>query len=153
MDIGRRHSHFIVTLIVSAAYIACALSSAAGVSAAPPNIVLITLDTTRADRMGFLGSKLGLTPNLDRLAQDSSIFTRAYAVVPLTTASHAAILSGTFPEFSGVNDFGKPLPSAVPYLPALLRAGEYRTAAFVGCRIRCNQHTLAQRRRRTAADA
>src|ERR1700716_2711350 len=132
MDNGRGHSHFIVTLLALAVFIACALILPATVSAAPPNIILITLDTTRADRMGFLGSKLGLTPNLDRLAQGSTVFSRAYAVVPLTTASHAAILSGTFPEFSGVNDFGKPLPSAVPYLPALLRAGEYRTAAFVG---------------------
>src|ERR1700716_857357 len=126
-----RKAEAVLSLIaLSLALFAQSFSFAA--AATRPNVVLITLDTTRADRMGFLGSKLGLTPNLDRLAQDSSIFNRAYAVVPLTTASHAAILSGTFPEFSGVNDFGKPLPSAVPYLPALLRAGEYRTAAFVG---------------------
>lgn len=100
--------------------------------AAPPNIILITLDTTRADRMGFLGSSLGLTPNLDQLAKRSALFTRAYAVVPLTTASHAVILTGTYPEFNGVNDFGKPLPSQVPYLPELLRNGGYQTAAFVG---------------------
>ena len=100
--------------------------------AAPPNIVLITLDTTRADRMGFLGSKLGLTPNLDELARRSVVFTQAFAVVPLTTASHATILTGTFPEVSGVNDFGKPLPSDIPYLPDLLRKRGYHTAAFVG---------------------
>jgi arylsulfatase A-like enzyme/Tfp pilus assembly protein PilF len=99
---------------------------------ARPNIVLITLDTTRADRVGFLGSKLGLTPHLDDLAKGSTVFTRANAVVPLTTASHAAILSGTFPEFNGVNDFGKPLPVIVPYLPALLHDRRYHTAAFVG---------------------
>ena len=45
----------------------------------PPNIILITVDTARADRMGFLGSKLGLTPNLDALARDSAVFARAYA--------------------------------------------------------------------------
>jgi choline-sulfatase len=101
-------------------------------AASPPNIILITLDTTRADRMGFLGSTRGLTPNLDQIARRSTVFSRAYAVVPLTTASHATILTGTFPEFNGVNDFGKPLPSDVPYLPELLRQGGYRTAAFVG---------------------
>ena len=106
--------------------------SPANLSAAPPNIILITLDTTRADRMGFLGSTLGLTPNLDQLAKRSTIFTRAYAVVPLTTASHATILTGIYPELSGVNDFGKPLPSQIPYLPDLLRASGYQTAAFVG---------------------
>jgi arylsulfatase A-like enzyme/thioredoxin-like negative regulator of GroEL len=99
---------------------------------APPNVILITLDTTRADRMGFLGSKLGLTPNLDELAKHSVVFARTYAVVPLTTASHATILTGTYPEFNGVNDFGKPLPADVPYLPELLRQRGYQTAAFVG---------------------
>src|SRR5882757_8029085 len=60
-----------------------------------PNIVLITLDTTRADRMGFLGSELGLTPNLDALAREGVVFSRAYTQVPLTTPSHAVILTGT----------------------------------------------------------
>src|SRR6202049_447846 len=60
-----------------------------------PNVVLITLDTTRADRMGFLGSDRGLTPNLDALARAATVFSRAYAQVPLTTPSHATILTGT----------------------------------------------------------
>jgi choline-sulfatase len=101
-------------------------------AAPPPNIILITLDTTRADRMGFLGSPLGLTPNLDALAKQSTIFVRAYSHVPLTTASHATILTGTYPQFSGVNDFGKPLLPALPYLPDILHKRGYRTAAFVG---------------------
>ncbi len=82
--------------------------------------------------MGFLGSKLGLTPNLDGLARQSVVFTRAHAVEPITTASHAAILTGTYPELNGVTDFGKPLNPAAPYLPALLRERGYHTAAFVG---------------------
>ena len=52
--------------------------------AAYTNIILITMDTTRADRMGFMGSKRGLTPNLDKLAQDSAVFTRAYTQAPFT---------------------------------------------------------------------
>ena len=64
-------------------------------NAAPPNVVLITIDTTRADRMGFLGSQRGLTPNLDLLAKQGVVFRRAYAQVPLTTPSHAVILTGT----------------------------------------------------------
>jgi len=101
-------------------------------AAPPPNIILITLDTTRADRMGFLGSKSGLTPNLDLLAAQSTIFTRAYSHVPLTTASHATIFTGTYPQFNGVNDFGKPLRADLPYLPDLLHQHGYQTAAFVG---------------------
>jgi len=82
--------------------------------------------------MGFLGSKHGLTPNLDELAQHSAVFSNAYAQVPLTTPSHATILSGTFPQFHQVNYMGDPLPKTVPYLPQLLQARGYRTAAFVG---------------------
>ena len=111
------------------------LLAAAGALAAPsppPNIILITLDTTRADRMGFLGCKLGLTPHLDALARQGVVFTRAYAHVPLTTASHATILTGTYPQYNRVNDFGKPLAASLPYLPDILHHHGYRTAAFVG---------------------
>src|ERR1700686_2365719 len=97
-----------------------------------PNIILITLDTTRADRMGFLGSKRGLTPNLDGLARQSVVFTHAYSQVPLTTASHATILTGTYPEFHQVNDFGVPLAEDLPYAPYIFRGSGYHTAAFVG---------------------
>jgi arylsulfatase A-like enzyme/uncharacterized protein HemY len=97
-----------------------------------PNVLLITLDTVRADRMGFLGSTRGLTPQLDAFARGSVVFTRAYAQAPVTTVSHATILSGTYPPFHRVTDFGAPLPAGVPYLPELLERAGYRTAAFVG---------------------
>ena len=97
-----------------------------------PNVILITLDTTRADRMGFLGSKRGLTPNLDAMARQGIVFTRAYSHVPLTTASHATILTGTYPQFNHVNDFAVPLSPRLPYLPELLHQRGYRTGAFVG---------------------
>jgi choline-sulfatase len=106
-------------------------ASALGANA-PPNIVLITLDTTRADRMGFLGSTSGLTPNLDVLAKQSVVFTRAYSQVPITTPSHATILTGTYPVFHQVNNFGMPLREDLPYAPAILKAHGYQTAAFVG---------------------
>lgn len=98
----------------------------------PPNVILITLDTTRADRMGFLGSKRGLTPNLDALARQSVVFTHAYSQVPLTTPSHATILTGTYPQFHQVNDFGVPLAEDLPYAPYIFRGNGYHTAAFVG---------------------
>ena len=101
-------------------------------AAAPPNIILITLDTTRADRMGFLGSKRGLTPNLDALASDSVVFTHAYSQAPFTAPSHATILTGTYPQFHQVEDFQVPLGKDLPYAPAILKAHGYDTAAFVG---------------------
>lgn len=98
----------------------------------PPNVILITLDTVRADRMGFLGSQRGLSPHLDALARQSVVFTQAYSQVPLTTASHATILTGTYPQFHQVNDFGVPLAEDLPYAPYIFRGNGYHTAAFVG---------------------
>src|SRR5262245_28352022 len=97
-----------------------------------PNVLLVTLDTVRADRMGFLESTRGLTPVLDAFAREATVFTRAYAQAPITTVSHATMLSGTYPPFHGVRDFGAALPDAVPYLPDILHRAGYRTAAFVG---------------------
>jgi choline-sulfatase len=97
-----------------------------------PDIVLITLDTVRADRMGFLGSTRGLTPSLDAFARTATVFERAYAQAPVTTVSHATLLTGAYPPFHHVDDFGAPLAASMAYLPALLKAQGYRTAAFVG---------------------
>ena len=97
-----------------------------------PNVLLITLDTVRADRMGFLGSARGLTPALDGLARQAIVFERAYAQAPITTVSHATILTGTFPPFHHVSDFGSPLAASMPYLPSIFRDAGYATAAFVG---------------------
>ena len=128
-----------MSLIRGLLCLVCLLASAvAGPPAAqpsrpqPPNVILITLDTTRADRMGFLGSQRGLTPNLDALARQSVVFTHAYSQVPLTTASHATILTGTYPQFHQVNDFGVPLAPDLPYAPYIFRGNGYHTAAFVG---------------------
>lgn len=112
--------------------VVCLAASALAGAAEPPNVILITLDTVRADRMGFLGSKRGLTPNLDQLARESVVFTRAYSQVPLTAPSHATILTGTYPQFHKVSDFQVPLAQDLPYAPAILRPHGYHTAAFVG---------------------
>src|SRR5260370_34398637 len=86
----------------------------------PPNVILITLDTVRADRMGFLGSKFGLTPQLDALARQSVVFEHAYSQAPITPVSHATILSGTFPQYHGIRSFGDMLAPSVALLPAIL---------------------------------
>ena len=101
-------------------------------AASKPNLLLITLCSTRADRMGFLGAKGGLTPNLDRLAAESIVFEHAYAQAPGSVVSHATILSGAYPQSTAMSDIGGTLSSALPYLPELLKTQTYRTAAFVG---------------------
>src|ERR1700682_359889 len=102
------------------------------VRAEAPNIVFITVDTTRADRMGFLGNTHGLTPNLDVLARQGIVFERAYSQAPLTPVSHATIFTGTYPQFHTVTDFGHPLPSLLPFVPEILHNSGYHTAAFIG---------------------
>src|SRR5215475_3660251 len=97
-----------------------------------PNVILITLDTVRADRMGFLGSKRGLTPHLDALATQGVVFEHAYSQAPITPVSHATILTGTFPQYHGIRNFGDRLPPSVPFLPEILHAKGYHTGAFVG---------------------
>ncbi len=101
-------------------------------AATKPNIVLITLDSTRSDRVGLLGSKNHLTPAIDTIGAQSLVFEHAYSQTPLTVVSHATILSGTYPQSHHVNEFGSPLATSTPYLPDLLHAQGYRTGAFVG---------------------
>jgi arylsulfatase A-like enzyme len=82
--------------------------------------------------MGFLGARNGLTPNLDGIARQGIVFAQAYAQAPLTIASHATILTGTYPQTLRASEFGAPLEQRLPYLPYLLHLSGYRTAAFVG---------------------
>ncbi len=99
-------------------------------AATRPNIVLITLDSIRADRVGFLDAKHA-TPGLDALAKQSIIFEHAYAQAPLTVVSHGTILTGTYPQTHHASELGAPLGAELPYLPDLLHGRGYRTAAFV----------------------
>ena len=102
------------------------------VRAEAPNIIFITVDTTRADRMGFMGYKRGLTPNLDLLARQGVVFEKAYSQAPLTPVSHATIFTGTYPQFHTVTDFGHTLPALLPFVPEILQQSGYHTAAFIG---------------------
>jgi arylsulfatase A-like enzyme/Flp pilus assembly protein TadD len=121
--------HRVLAILVSIAV------STASYAATKPNIVLITLESARSDRMGFLGSKQKITTNLDMLARQSIVFEQAYAQAPTTVASQATVLTGTYPQSHQVTEFATaPLSTSLPCLPGLLQAAGYRTAAFVGTR-------------------
>lgn len=97
-----------------------------------PNILLITVDTLRADRLGCYGSQSVATPAMDGLARDGVVFERALSQVPLTFPSHAAILTGTYPAYNGVQDFtSPPLGPEFRTLAESLRAHGYATGAVV----------------------
>lgn len=101
-------------------------------SAAGPSVLLITLDTVRADHVACYGYSRIQTPAIDQLAADGVRFENACTVVPITLPSHATILTGTYPMFSGVRDFTSPaLPANIPTLAEMLHRSGYRTAAFV----------------------
>ena len=101
-------------------------------AASKPDIFLVSLHSTRADAVGFTGSRKGVTPKLDRVAAGAIVFKRAYAQEPLTLPSLATLLTGQYPQAHEVSDQGVPLPAAVPFLPQILHSISYRTAAFVG---------------------
>lgn len=109
----------------------CALALAAS-AASKPNLVLITLDSVRADRLSFLGGKGVTTPNLNHLAAESLVFEHAYAQAPGTVVSHATILTGSYPQNTGLSEIGGTLSGSLPSLPDLLKSQGYKTAAFVG---------------------
>ncbi len=102
-------------------------------AAGRPDIVLITIDTLRADSVGFLGNRKAETPTLDRLAREGVVFPDAHAQNVVTLPSHANILTGLYPNQHGVRDNeGFVLPGNIPTLATLLHDRGYSTGAFVG---------------------
>jgi arylsulfatase A-like enzyme/Tfp pilus assembly protein PilF len=108
---------------------------AAPVPAAPkprPNVILITIDTVRADHLGCYGAKDIQTPTLDALARDGIVFERAISQVPLTWPSHAVILTGLYPFQNGVQDFtGQPLEARFRSVAQAFKQQGYATGAVV----------------------
>jgi arylsulfatase A-like enzyme/Tfp pilus assembly protein PilF len=99
---------------------------------ARPNVLLITVDTLRADRLGAYGSKEVATPAMDGLARDSVVFERALSQVPLTLPSHAVILTGTYPFHNRVQDFsGQTLSPEFRTLAETFKQNGYATGAVV----------------------
>lgn len=101
--------------------------------APPPNILLITIDTLRPDRLGCYGYREAETPNIDRLAADGALFTDASAQAPLTLPSHCSIMTGTLPLYHGIKDnVGFELAEEHQTIAEVLRRNGYATAAVVG---------------------
>src|SRR5215204_2874863 len=104
----------------------------AGVSRDKLNLVIITLDTTRADRIGAYGSKEVETPAFDHLAREGVLFDQAVSVAPLTLPAHSSMFTGKFPPEHGVRDNGGFFlgPEQLT-LAEVLKSRGYRTGGFV----------------------
>lgn len=107
-----------------------AIRGAAGV--ARPNVILLTIDTLRADHLGAYGAADVSTPAIDRLAREGTRFTNAATTVPFTLPAHSSIMTGTYPPVHGVREnVGYALGDDAPTLATLLGSAGYRTAGFV----------------------
>jgi len=112
---------------------------------APRNLLLITIDTLRADHLSCNGAENVATPNLDRLAREGVNFSRVRAPVPLTLPSHASILTGNYPPTHGVREnAAAPLSEDQLTLQEVLQSNGYETAAFLGSFVLDRRFGLAQ---------
>ncbi|MEE8476370.1 MAG: sulfatase-like hydrolase/transferase, partial [Myxococcota bacterium] len=109
--------------------VACGNEEPAGV-AVPRHIVMITIDTLRADRLGSYGYDRELTPHLDRLADEGARFAQATAPITCTAPSHATLFTGQHPLAHGLTDNFHKLPGSVETLAETLSKRGFQTAAF-----------------------
>jgi arylsulfatase A-like enzyme len=110
-----------------------------------PDVVLITMDTTRADRLGCYGYGAAETPVIDGLAREAVRYEHCYAPVPLTLPSHATLFTGLLPPRHGIRMNGRDaLPEEALTLAEVLRAEGYATGAVVGAFVLDGQFGLAQ---------
>src|SRR5258708_6606470 len=110
-----------------------------------PNVVVITIDTLRADHLGCYGDEQVRTPNNDALASEGARFERAYTPVPVTLPAHTVIFTGTYPMLSGMHDFsGNKLSPSQPTLASVLKQHRYTTGTVVGSAVLDSRFGLNQ---------
>ena len=95
-----------------------------------PNVMVVVLDTTRADVLSVYGNSVPTTPRMDALAREGARFTRAYSTGFWTLPSHASLFTGQYPSAHGATSETNRLPSRAETLAEVLRRAGYRTAAF-----------------------
>ena len=115
----------------AAALLLLALAGCGGGTERPPLVLLVSVDTLRADRLGAYGSDRGLTPRLDELAARSEVFEAAYAPASFTVPSMSAVLTGRHPRQNRILINENVLLPSVPTLAEALHAAGYRTGAVV----------------------
>jgi arylsulfatase A-like enzyme/Flp pilus assembly protein TadD len=118
------------------------IGSLSGPAGSLSKVILITVDTLRADRLSCYGYSHLQTVHIDRLASDGIRFENAVAQVPLTLPSHCSIMTGTYPIYHGVHDQTDYLPENITTLAGLLKAHGFTTAAFVSAFVLNSQFGL-----------
>jgi arylsulfatase A-like enzyme len=109
-----------------------------------PDVLLITIDTLRADALGTYGASDTLTPNIDQLAHDGVVYEAATTPMPLTRPAHASIMTGLYPDQHGVLTNHQILPERTVTLAETLQQVGYQTAGFTGVRFLNQKSGLSQ---------
>ncbi len=107
------------------------LAIAVGLRAAPP-VILISIDTLRADHVGAYGYRHIATPNIDSFAQGGTVFTNIACQTPLTLPSHTSLFTSTYPFENGIQENAELVPQGAVTLASVLKSHGYKTAAFIG---------------------
>ena len=145
MDYGRRGwGLFPFTVLFAVVFCSCS-SQSPSPSLEGKNLLLVTVDTLRHDRLGSYGDEKAQTPNLDRLADEGVRFERVYTAVPLTLPAHAVMFTGRYPFESGVRINGTNFlgDDAVTLAERFAEAG-YDTAAVVSAYVVTSKFGLDQ---------
>jgi len=103
------------------------LAATVTVVTSPPHVILISVDTLRADRVGFMGNPHGLTPNIDAWAENALIFEQSVCEVPLTGPSFGAMFSSLPPRATGMTRNGLPMPEEAPLATEVFQEAGYHT--------------------------
>jgi arylsulfatase A-like enzyme/Tfp pilus assembly protein PilF len=101
-------------------------------TAGPPPIILISVDTLRADHLSCYGYTHLRTPHIDSLARGGTLFTEISSQAPITLPSHVSLFTSTYPFANGIRENAQVLPSGAVTLATILAAHGYSTAAFIG---------------------
>lgn len=109
-----------------------------------PSVILISVDTLRADHLSCYGYRAVRTPHIDALTKGGTLFSQVSAQVPLTLPSHVSLLTSTYPFASGIEDNGEQLNPDAVTLATVLKSRGYRTAAFVGSFVLDRRFGLSQ---------
>jgi arylsulfatase A-like enzyme/Tfp pilus assembly protein PilF len=130
--LGTSSRIFAVVVVLLAAIAAAACGDRVAPRDPDLNVLLVTIDTLRADALGAYGNATVSTPWIDRLASEGVRFDHAHSHTVVTLPSHASILSGRYPTVHGVRDnAGFRFPSSIDTIATMLKARGYRTGAFV----------------------
>ena len=150
---GRHPFGFLAAAVLAAATLSCSKDTAPTKAPATvpvavptkPNLVLITMEATRADHLGCYDDPQAQTPTLDGLAREGAVFSKAIAVAPLTRPSHASMLTGLYPPRHGVrDDNGSRLQDSETTLAEHLKTQGYKTAGSIGAHLLAGESGFRQ---------